>query len=114
MSDSPLTTHALDTALGKPAAGMKIVLERAAEAGYEKIGEGVTDADGRVAGLISAERFKPGRYLLHFDTGHYFAATKRECFYPEVAVLFTVKDAAQHHHVPLLISPFGYSTYRGS
>lgn len=114
MSDSPLTTHVLDTALGKPAAGMRIVLERAGEAGYEQIAVGLTNEDGRVTDLLPADEFTPGRYLIHFDTGDYFATSKRETFYPEVAVLFKVKDAGQHHHVPLLVSPFGYSTYRGS
>ncbi len=114
MSDSPLTTHVLDTALGKPAAGMKVVLERASATGYEQIAASLTNVDGRVIDLLPRDEFTPGRYLLHFDTGTYFAATKRETFYPEVAVLFNVKDPGQHHHVPLLVSPFGYSTYRGS
>ena len=114
MSDSPLTTHVLDTALGKPAAGMRIVLERAGDGGYEQIAVGVTNEDGRVTDFIPADEFVAGRYLIHFDTADYFATTKRETFYPEVAVLFNVKDPSQHHHVPLLVSPFGYSTYRGS
>ncbi|MBB6429576.1 hydroxyisourate hydrolase [Algisphaera agarilytica] len=114
MSDSPLTTHVLDTALGKPAAGMRIVLERAGDEGYEQIAAGTTNQDGRITDLIPADEFTPGQYLIHFDTSDYFATSKRETFYPEVAVLFTVKDAGQHHHVPLLVSPFGYSTYRGS
>ena len=111
---SPLTTHVLDTALGKPAAGVTVVLERAGEEGYTQVGAGVTNDDGRVNGLISDDDFAAGVYLIHFDTGSYFEATKRESFYPEVAVLFQVKDPDAHHHVPLLISPFGYSTYRGS
>lgn len=113
-STSPLTTHVLDTALGKPAAGIKVVLERATEEGYIQVGTGVTNDDGRITDLISADDFTTGVYLLHFDTGSYFETTKRESFYPEVAVLFQVKDIESHHHVPLLISPFGYSTYRGS
>jgi len=111
---SHLTTHVLDTALGQPAMGVPIVLERATSDGYEQIGQGETDADGRLTTLLADQDFTPGIYLLHFDTDSYFAATKRECFYPEVAILFKAKDTAQNHHVPLLVSPFGYSTYRGS
>lgn len=111
---SPLTTHILDTALGKPAAGVSVVLERATDEGYEQIAQGVTNDDGRVTDLIEDDEFRAGVYLMHFDTGGYFEQTKRESFYPEVAVLFQVKDPQSHHHVPLLISPYGYSTYRGS
>ena len=114
MNQSPITTHVLDTALGKPAAGVSVVLERACESGYEKISEGVTSVDGRLAGLIDDDTFTTGVYLIHFDTGQYFKSSGREAFYPEVAVLFQAKDPEAHYHVPLLISPFGYSTYRGS
>lgn len=111
---SPITTHVLDTALGQPAAGVDIVLERATDDGYAAVGQGATNADGRLPDLLANEDFSPGVYLIHFDTGGYFAKTGRESFYPEVAVLFEIKDADAHYHVPLLISPFGYSTYRGS
>lgn len=111
---SPITTHVLDTALGRPAAGVNIVLERATDEGYEAVGQGTTNEDGRLPDLLIQDDFAPGVYLIHFDTGSYFEKTGRESFYPEVAVLFEIKDAASHYHVPLLISPFGYSTYRGS
>lgn len=111
---SPITTHVLDTALGHPAVGVPVMLERATEDGYDQVGSGVTDADGRITDLLDPAGFTPGIYLLHFDTGEYFESTGRDAFYPEVAVLFRVVETGQHHHVPLLLSPFGYSTYRGS
>jgi 5-hydroxyisourate hydrolase len=116
MSDarSPITTHVLDTALGRPARGVPVLLERATEDGYVEVGAGKTDDDGRVTDLLDPAGFVPGVYLLHFDTGAYFQATGRDAFYPEVAVLFRVIESGGHHHVPLLLSPYGYSTYRGS
>ena len=111
---SPLTTHILDTALGKPAANVSVRLERFVEGRAVMLADVATNDDGRVAGLIGEEDFVAGEYVLHFDTAAYFSATGRESFYPGVAVRFTVTDPTQHHHVPLLLSPFGYSTYRGS
>lgn len=102
---STISTHVLDTAAGRPAAGVPIRLETAAG---ELLGSGVTDADGRVRGLVDA--LAPGTYRMVFDT----AAYDPDGFYPEVAVLFTVRAADEHYHVPLLLSPYGYSTYRGS
>ncbi|HKG95081.1 MAG TPA: hydroxyisourate hydrolase [Gemmatimonadaceae bacterium] len=113
-----ISTHVLDTALGRPAAGMPVVLERA-EAG-EGASTGVlaraaTDADGRVRELLPAGAvLAAGTYRLTFETGAYFEALGTDGFYPRVAILFTVRDPTQHHHVPLLLSPFGYATYRGS
>ena len=106
---STLSTHVLDTSLGRPAAGIGVVLE-----GLDgtAIGDGVTDGDGRVAS-IGPERLEPGDYRLRFASGSYFAAQGVSGFYPEVVVVFTVADDA-HHHVPVLLSPYGYSTYRGS
>ena len=114
-----ISTHVLDTASGRPAAGVPIVLERAGEGGGAGaavvIARGVTDAEGRVRELIpAASGLAAGRYRLTFDTGAYFSAAGVEGFYPLVTVLFTVRDASQHHHVPLLLSPYGYTTYRGS
>lgn len=105
-----ISTHVLDTSLGKPAAGVPITLMRADNG--STVGSGITDSDGRVKDLAGAP-ITPGVYRLHFDTSAYFAATSRGTFYPEVAVVFRVVDDS-HHHVPLLLSPFGYSTYRGS
>jgi 5-hydroxyisourate hydrolase len=112
---SAITTHVLDTARGRPAAGVPITLAVAVDEGWRVLGAGATDADGRLRTLLPAgAALEPGRYRLVFDTGAYFAAQGGEGFYPEVAVVFAVRDGAQHFHVPLLLSPFGYSTYRGS
>ena len=105
-----LSTHVLDTSLGKPAPGITVVLESVAG---EALGDGITDGDGRV-GSIGPERLEAGDYRLRFASGGYFAARGVEAFYPEVVVVFTIADADQHYHVPVLLNPFGYSTYRGS
>jgi 5-hydroxyisourate hydrolase len=105
-----LSTHVLDTALGRPAAGVGVVLETVAG---EAIGDGITDGDGRV-GSIGPEQLEAGDYRLRFATGAYFAGQGSPGFYPEVVVVFSVADPAQHYHVPVLLSPFGYTTYRGS
>jgi 5-hydroxyisourate hydrolase len=102
---STLSTHVLDTAAGRPARGIAVRLETRAG---ERLGEGVTDADGRI-GSIGPERLEPGDYVLRFDTASYAAG-----FFPEVVVVFTIEGLHQHYHVPLLLSPYGYSTYRGS
>jgi 5-hydroxyisourate hydrolase len=104
-----LSTHVLDTSAGQAAKGVRVVLER----GGAGIGEGVTDADGRI-GTIGPERLDAGDYTLRFDTGAWFADGGREAFYPEVVVVFTIADPDQHYHVPVLLNPFGYSTYRGT
>lgn len=103
-----ITTHVLDLAKGRPAAGVRVTLEFLGE-GWERRGEGVTDADGRCRTLLSGP-LAVGTWRLVFDTGAYCP----EGFFPEAALVFAVRDATQHHHVPLLFSPFGYSTYRGS
>ncbi|MFQ5724486.1 MAG: hydroxyisourate hydrolase [Terriglobia bacterium] len=113
---SGITTHVLDTARGRPAQGVPVALE-VEEAGgeWKAVGRGVTDGDGRVKQLLpEGSALSAGTYRLRFDTQAYFAAQKLESFYPQVTVVFTVRDASQHYHVPLLLSPFGYSTYRGS
>lgn len=112
---SSITTHVLDTARGCPAAGVPIVLEHQAASGWIPVGRGVTDDDGRLRTLLPAgERPAPGTYRISFDTAAYFAACEVTGFFPAVHITFIVADPAQHHHVPLLLSPFGYSTYRGS
>ena len=100
-----ITTHVLDTAQGGPAAGMAITLFRDRDVLFD----GVTDDDGR-ARILEPDRMKPGVYRLIFDTGAYNPSG----FFPEATIVFRVEDVAQHYHVPLLLSPFGYSTYRGS
>lgn len=111
-----ITTHILDLTAGKPAAGVAVVLERKTHsAGWQQLGQSITDADGRINGLLPAgEVFLPGHYRLVFETGPYFLLKRMETFYPQVTIAFTVKDPSQHYHVPLLVSPHGYSTYRGS
>ncbi len=113
---SGITTHVLDTAAGRPAAGVPVRLElRTPDRGWVTLAERATDADGRVRDLLDGgARLDAGTYRLTFGTGAYFAARGQDAFFPEAAVVFEVREPAQHHHVPLLLSPFGYSTYRGS
>ena len=108
-----ISTHVLDTAAGVPAVGVPVTLEIERDEGWERIGAGVTDEDGRIADLLT-EGAAAGTYRIAFDTGAYFTAQGEQGFYPEVSVVFEIKEAHAHHHVPLLLSPFGYSTYRGS
>lgn len=110
---SGLTTHVLDTARGVPAAGLAVRLEREQAEGWTVVAEAATDADGRAAPLPDGA-LRAGRHRLVFATGPYFDRNGLVGFYPEVRVDFEVRDADRHHHVPLLLSPFGYSTYRGS
>jgi 5-hydroxyisourate hydrolase len=109
-----ITTHVLDTARGRPAAGLAVTLShRGGNGTWSAVGKGLTDDDGRVADLTSG-RVEAGDYRLDFATGAYFKSAGSKAFYPEVSVVFTVDDPGAHHHVPLLLSPFGYSTYRGT
>jgi 5-hydroxyisourate hydrolase len=113
---TPITTHVLDTSTGKPACGLAVTLEHETqEAGWQALANGVTDNDGRINNLITSHtEFSAGRYRLTFETGDYFYMRQNECFFPQVTITFVVKDAGQHFHVPLLLSPFSYSTYRGT
>lgn len=107
---SPITTHVLDTARGKPALGVGVTLEVKDRDHWTVLAKGKTDADGRVATLLPPDhQLTIGTYRLTFAVGAY-----QEGFWPEVALTFTVADPDEHYHVPLLLSPFGYSTYRGS
>jgi 5-hydroxyisourate hydrolase len=108
-----VTTHVLDTARGVPAAGVPVRLESVSAAGQEEIGRASTDADGRVR-EIGPERLPAGTYRLVFGTAAYFEQQQTAGFFPEVAITFSVGGDGQHYHVPLLLSPFGYATYRGS
>lgn len=107
---SQITTHILDAASGGPARGVAVVLSRG---DGDEIASGVTDDAGRIADL-GPERLEAATYRLTFAVGDYFAATNRDTFYPVVSIDFSVADSEQHYHVPLLISPFSYSTYRGN
>jgi 5-hydroxyisourate hydrolase len=103
-----LSTHVLDTAVGEPAPDVPVRLERQHDGGWLEVAAGVTDADGRVRDLVPAEMWAAGTYRLVFDTA------ARSAFFPEVSVLFFVAEPSRHHHIPLLLSAYGYTTYRGS
>jgi 5-hydroxyisourate hydrolase len=105
-----LSTHVLDAVSGTPAADVPVVLERQGDGGWTRLAAATTDADGRSRAFPELD---PGVHRLVFDTGAWFAAAGRSGFYPEVAISFSV-TGDPHYHVPLLLSPFAYSTYRGS
>lgn len=116
---SPITTHVLDTAIGRPAAGVRITLEslESVEGGADKakeIGSGVTNDDGRVTDLLEPGTLKAGTYRITFFVEEYLTKHGDRGFYPQVPVIFRVEATDEHYHVPLLLNPFGYSTYRGS
>jgi 5-hydroxyisourate hydrolase len=112
---SRISTHVLDISTGRPAENVPVLLEvQGSGAAWKRVGSGTTDKAGRCADLLTSEKLVEGAYRLTFDTLSYFASTKVETLYPQVTVVFTVRDASQHYHIPLLLSPFGYSTYRGS
>ena len=112
---SRISTHILDTAKGAPASGIVVALKRTSTQGrsWDSVGSGITNENGRIASLLDAsETLQQGTYELIFHVGDYFEA--KEHFYPEIAVQFLVHDPSAHYHVPLLLSPYGYTTYRGS
>jgi 5-hydroxyisourate hydrolase len=111
---SQLTTHILDTSIGKPAEGVEVTLEQKSNGDWKKIAGGITNADGRIGDLLTKEAFlETGTYRLLFETTTYFSRQNKSTFYPRVTIEFSVTDRT-HYHVPLLLNPFGYSTYRGS
>ena len=112
---SHITTHVLDTSKGKPAQGIFIALEKPnADGFWITLGNGQTNADGRLPDLLAADiKLEPGIYRLVFDTASYFKTQGVKAFYPSVTITFETRDQL-HYHVPLLLNPFGYSTYRGS
>lgn len=126
MSRSPITTHVLDTARGCPASNVKICIEQLQSGSFKVSGslatdlipqvlsEKCTNSDGRIADLLPPGSLQIGMYKMTFYTKDYYQAIGMECFYPEVSVMFEIKSIAEHYHVPLLVSPYGYSTYRGS
>ena len=115
-STKTITTHVLDTSRGRPAEGVPIVLEMRSGLGeWREVGRGSTDADGRLRTLIAeGSPLEAATYRLTFDTAAYFHSLGVEGFYPEASIVFAVRDPLQHYHVPLLLSPYGYATYRGS
>lgn len=108
-----LSTHVLDASSGRPAAKVPLILYRRAGDAWERVGAGTTDADGRCA-TMAPDALDAAVYRLVFDTGAYFEAVGISGFYPEVSISFRVTEPERHHHVPLLLAPFAYSTYRRS
>ncbi|MGE5277985.1 MAG: hydroxyisourate hydrolase [Acidobacteriota bacterium] len=110
-----ISTHVLDTSQGRPASGVPVLLEvRSEDGNWKEIGRSATDSDGRSILLTSKSQVPRGVYRLSFDTGAYFLASNVEAFYPEVRIVFEVREPSPRCHVPLLLSPYGYTTYRGS
>lgn len=110
---SPITTHVLDTSIGKPAANIPVVLEFNDGGVWKKIGEGSTDKDGRAKELMAGKNLSKGSHRITFELKKYFSDQNRKSFYPHVTIYFDV-DSIEHYHVPLLLSGFGFSTYRGT
>ncbi len=110
---SHITTHVLDTVAGGPASGVAVVLLHVAPDDVTTIASGITDDDGRI-GELGPERLEPGIYRISFATGEYFRRRGTPTFYPAVHIDFFVEPGQDHYHVPCLLSPFAYSTYRGS
>ena len=110
---SPITTHVLDTARGEPAAGIPVSLHLHSDGTWRELARGVTNRDGRLMDLLGESKLQRGKYRLTFETGHYLSGLGGS-FFPEVEVIFEIHDPAQHYHVPLLLSPYGHATYRGS
>lgn len=115
MSDqrSRVTTHVLDAVSGRPATGVPVTLEQEDGGSWVAVASGQTDADGRIADFGPVD-LPAGAYRVTFDTGSYFAEKGQPAFYPEVVIMFTLDDESAHYHVPLLLSPYAFSTYRGS
>jgi 5-hydroxyisourate hydrolase len=112
---SQITTHVLDVSIGRPAAGVPVVLaiKKPGDA-WQELSRGATDGDGRLRHLLAPDALVQGTYRLTFETASYFESRKSAGFYPQVAIEFEVREPREHYHVPLLLSPYGYSTYRGS
>jgi 5-hydroxyisourate hydrolase len=113
---STISTHVLDTARGRPADGIHVGLDlQLADGNWRRVAEGWTNSDGRIDSFAAlGHPFRAGQYRLTFDTRAWFEGLKVEAFYPQVSVVFTVGSPPQHYHVPLMLSPYGYSTYRGT
>lgn len=111
---SSISTHILDTS-GKPVAGLPVILAlRQADGSWKHLGSGITDKDGRLRDFPGSGAISPGIYKFTFESGAYFRSRGVDTFFPQIEIIFAVTDAAQHYHVPLLMSPYSYSAYRGS
>jgi 5-hydroxyisourate hydrolase len=109
-----LSTHILDTSLGRPAANVALVLSKTVNGGWNEVGRGATDADGRCRTLLGDAPLEQAIYKLRFEIAPYFAAQNVTALYPYVEIVFAVSQASQHYHIPLLLTANGYTTYRGS
>ncbi len=110
-----ISTHVLDTSVGQPAAGIRVILEYEDGGTWHRLADRITDSDGRAGSLVPDDGpRRTGPHRLTFDVGTYYASRGTESFFPAITILFQVRSTGDHHHVPLLLSPFGYSTYRGS
>ena len=110
-----ITTHVLDTSRGAPAAGLAVTLERRQGGAWQRVNSAETSADGRTPDLLPpSATIAPGTFRLSYETGSYFRSQGAACFYPEVTIVFEVQNPSEHHHIALLLSSFGYTTYRGS
>lgn len=115
MPVSPITTHILDTARGCPAAGVPVSIEFEHNGDWAALAKGKTNNDGRIMDLLPSDKpLEAGRYRMRFETSVYFSENNTQGFYPYVEVVFDITAPSEHYHVPLLLSPFGFSTYRGS
>ena len=115
---NPLSVHVLNLQTGQPSPGIRVDLERRADGGaWQSLGSGVTDAQGRIRALVPAAalaQWSAGEYRVVFRTGEFYARQQQSSFFPEIPVVIRVDSAQQHYHVPLLLSPYGFSTYRGN
>ncbi|XP_055310462.1 5-hydroxyisourate hydrolase [Sitodiplosis mosellana] len=110
----PISTHILDTSRGQPAAGVNVSLYRLIDGNWVLITESVTNSDGRCADLLLRTAFQSGRYKLYFDVEKYFKSIRSSTMYPFVEITFDCLEQESHYHIPLLLNPYGYTTYRGS
>ena len=112
---NPLSVHILDLQSGQPTAGVTVTLEQKQGEGWQQLGSAVTNAQGRIAAMYPVDApMQAGDYRIVFKTGEHYARLKQETFFPEIPVQFHVEKTEQHYHIPLLLSPFGFSTYRGN
>lgn len=111
---SPITTHVLDTHLGKPAKDLPVTLQKLKDGAWQTIAAGKTNSDGRIVDWLEGKSRESGHYKITFDTDSYFNTLGITCFYPKVSIEFRIENIDEHYHVPLLISAHGMSSYRGS
>ncbi len=112
---NPLSVHVLNLENGLPSPGVNVTLEKHVGKEWQSMSQGVTNEQGRIGELFPAKQtLEAGEYRVVFKTGEYFKKVGRDTFFPEIPVIFEVKNVDQHYHIPLLLSPYGFSTYRGS